>query len=121
MVKYSLTAKGYDYILKPPRNNRGCVTVKYFKGVILIYMFSVKETYIPNEFKDYIQSLNILEKDDRVLMNTRDYQLWKHNIDAAKQWLLNNKYIYGVNNEFRFSPTKIDQIYNEISNYIEKL
>lgn len=120
MIKHSLTTQGYNYILNPPRNKKGCIRVAYFRKVILIYMLSVKDTYIPDEFKKYIQSLNILKDNDKIFMNTRDYPVWKHYVDRAKQQLLDNKYIYETDKKFRLSSTKISQVYNEISDYIKE-
>ena len=120
MAKYSLTTTGHMYLLNPSRNKRGCITVKYFRNTILIYMLSIKEAYRPEEFKNYIESLGILDEADEVLMTTRNYPIWKHHIDRAKQWLLDNQYIYEKEERFYISSAKIDKIYNELSPYIKR-
>lgn len=109
MNSQELNGKAKAYLLNPSRNKRGCITVKYFRNVILIYMLFIKEAYTPGEFKEYITSLSILDKSDKVFMNTRDYPIWKHHIDRAKQWLLDNTYIYEDNNKFYLNRSKIKQ------------
>jgi len=120
MIKYSLTCLGQDYLLNPSRNKKDCITVEYFRNAILIYMLSIKEVYIPREFKGYITSLSILDKSDKVFMNTRDYPIWKHHIDRAKQYLLDNQYFYEKEEKFYISSAKVIKIYNELSAYIRR-
>jgi len=120
MIRYSLTSVGQDYLLNPSRNKNGCITVEYFRNAILIYMLSVKEAYIPREFKEYITSLSILDKSDKVFMNTRDYPIWKHHIDRAKQCLLDNQYLYEKEEKFYIFSAKVVRIYSELSVYIRR-
>jgi hypothetical protein len=83
-------------------------------------MLSIKETYIPGEFKDYTESLNILDENDIVLMSKRNYSIWRHYIDRAKQCLLHNQYLYEKEEKFYISSAKVIKIYNELSVYIRR-
>lgn len=120
MAEYVMTNNGQEYIFSLPRNKKGCITIEYFRKVILIYMLSIKEAYIPKEFKDYVESLNILDDNDKIRMTTRNYPIWKHHIDRAKQWLLDNKYICEKDGKFYISSAKIVKIHNELSAYIKR-
>lgn len=107
MQKYLLkiNSKGLAFINNPQRNKDGRISTSFFKIIIIIYCIE-KGKYIPNSFKKYISSLNILTKKDKELMPTRNYPEWKHYIDAAKQELLDSEIlikeengIFTLNNE----------------------
>lgn len=84
---YQLTLEGEAFIQNPQRNHNGHIRTDFFRTLILIYLFVKNEKYSPREFKMYVESLNILKDEDYQLMGTRDYEIWKHHIDAAKQSL----------------------------------
>lgn len=121
MLKYHLTAQGQEHLKTPYRNRKGVIPAKYFRIVILVYMLSIKELYLPNEFKCFIQSLRILNQKDMVLMNTRNYPVWKHHIDRAKQMLLDSRYIYEHDNTFYINSDFVNQIYCLVSDYISPM
>jgi len=120
MLKYRINSNGRRYIFNPPRNKDGRIPIRYFKNVILMYIFE-REKYKPSEFKDYIESLAILNDKDREQMVTRAYPKWKHYIDRAKQQLLKDQ-VLAENHDGTFSifDQKPDKVYNEISKYLEK-
>lgn len=119
MLKYEINSNGRSYILNPPRNEDRRIPTSHFKNVIIIYIFE-KGKYKPSEFKDYIKSLGILNDKDWESMTTRNYPIWKHQIDAAKQGLLGNQ-VLAENQDGTFSilDKKSNDAYNKISNYIE--
>ena len=107
MQKYlfKINSKGLAFINNPQRNKDGRISTRFFKNMIVIYCIE-KGKYNPNIFKKYISSLNILNKQDKELMPTRNYPEWKHYIDAAKQELIESKIlieekdgIFALNNE----------------------
>ena len=115
MPKYRINFDGRRYILNPPRNKYGRIPIRYFKNVIIMYIFE-KGKYKPSEFKDYIESLDILNDKDWEQMATRDYPKWKHYIDRAKQQLLDNQVLFENHNKtFFIFDQKLDKIYNEFS------
>ena len=118
MLKYHLIAEGQEYLKTPSRNKKGLISVEYFRIVILVYMLSIKESYLPDEFKFYVQALNVLNQNDMVSMKTRNYPIWKHHIDRAKQMLLDSRYIYENNKAFHINSNSISQINCLVSDYI---
>jgi len=120
MLKHRINSNGRRYILNPPRNNDGRIPIRYFKNVIIMYIFE-REKYKPSEFKGYIDSLNILNDKDWEQMATRHYPKWKHYIDRAKQQLLKD-HVLAENHDgtFFIFDQKLDKIYNEISKYLEE-
>jgi hypothetical protein len=115
MPKYRINSDGRRYILNPPRNKDERIPIRYFKNAIIIYIFE-KGKYNPSEFKDYIESLDILNDKDWEQMATRDYPKWKHYIDRAKQQLLINQVLVeNHNGTFSIFDQKLDKIYNEFS------
>ncbi|MBA7485709.1 hypothetical protein ES707_21259 [subsurface metagenome] len=120
MPKYRINSDGRRYILNPPRNKYGRIPTRYFKNVIIMYIIE-KGKYKPSEFKDYIESLDILNDRDWDQMTTRDYPKWKHYVDRAKQQLLDNQVLFEKHNKkFFIFDQKLDKIYNEISKYLEE-
>jgi len=118
--KHRINSNGRRYISNPPRNKDGRIPTRYFKNVIIMYVFE-KGKYKPSEFKDYIESLDILNDRDWDQMTTRDYPKWKHYIDRAKQQLLDSQVLFKNHNKaFFIFDQKPDKIYNEISKYLEK-
>ena len=85
-----------------------------------MYVFE-KGKYKPSEFKDYIESLDILKDKDLEQMATKGYLEWKHYIDRAKQQLLDNQVLVeNYNGTFSISDHKLDKTYNEIFKYLEE-
>lgn len=86
-------------------------------------MIAKNERYKPSKFKEYIESLDILNDEDRELMpKPRNYYpVWKHHIDAAKQGLLERQGILAKNphGTFSISDKKFNDAYIKISDYIE--
>lgn len=120
MPKYRINFDGRRYILNPPRNKYGRIPIRYFKNVIIMYIFE-KGKYKPSEFKDYIESLDILKDKDLEQMATKGYLEWKHYIDRAKQQLIDNQVLVeNYNGTFSISDHKLDKTYNEISKYLEE-
>ena len=120
MRKYRINSNGRRYIFNPHRNKDGRIPTRYFKNVIIMYIFE-KGKYKPSEFKDYIESLDILNDRDWDQMTTRDYPKWKHYVDRAKQQLLDNQVLFeNHNKKFFIFDQKLDKIYNEISKYLEE-
>ncbi len=119
MNNYQITSKGEKYINNPPRNQDGRIRTNYFKDMILIYIVE-NGAYKPFEFKEYVQSLGILNDKDRELMPTRNYPIWKHHIDAAKQGL-EQILVKNQDGTFSISDKKFDDAYNKISNIILKV
>lgn len=120
MPKYKINSDGRRYIFNPPRNKDGRIPTRYFKNVIIMYIFE-KGKYKPSEFKDYIESLDILSDKDREQMATRNYSKWKHYIDRAKQQLLKNQVLVeNHNGTFSIFNQKIEKAYYEISKYLEE-
>ena len=120
MPKYRINSNTRRYILNPLRNKNGLIPIRYFENVIIIYIFE-KGKYKPSEFKDYIESLDILNDRDWDQMTTRDYPKWKHYVDRAKQQLLDNQVLFeNHNKKFFIFDQKLDKIYNEISKYLEE-
>lgn len=120
MPKYRINSDGRRYTLNPPRNKYGRIPTRYFKNVIIMYIIE-KGKYKPSEFKDYIESLDILNDRDWDQMTTRDYPKWKHYVDRAKQQLLDNQVLFeNHNKKFFIFDQKLDKIYNEISKYLEE-
>ena len=120
MPKYRINPNGRRYIFDPSRNEDGRIPTRYFKNVIIMYIFE-KGKYKPSEFKDYIESLDILIDRDWDQMTTRDYPKWKHYVDRAKQQLLDNQVLFENHNKtFFIFDQKLDKIYNEISKYLEE-
>ena len=120
MPKYRINSDGRRYILNPLRNKNGLIPIRYFENVIIIYIFE-KGKYKPSEFKDYIESLDILNDKDWEQMATRNYPKWKHYIDRAKQQLLDNQaLVENHNGTFSIFDQKLNNIYNEISRYLEE-
>jgi len=118
MTNYRINSKGEIYINNPPRNQNGQIRTNYFKDLILIYIF-VNGIYKPFEFKEYVQSLGILNNKDREIMTTRNYPIWKHYIDAVKQVLLKQILVKKQDRTFSISDEKFNDAYNKISDYIE--
>lgn len=119
MLRYKINSNGKKYISNPARNEDGRIPTPHFKNMITMYTFE-KGKYTPSEFKNYIESLNILNDKDWEKMATKDYPKWKHYIDAAKQQLLKNQIL--VKNQdgtFSIFPQKLDETYNKISDYVE--
>jgi len=120
MQKYKVNSDGRRYIFNLPRNKDGRIPTRYFKNVIIMYIFE-KGKYKPSEFKDYIESLDILSDKDWEQMATRNYSKWKHYIDRAKQQLLKDKVLAkNHNGTFSIFDQKLNKIYNEISRYLEE-
>lgn len=120
MPKYRINSDGRRYILNPPRNKYGRIPIRYFKNVIIMYIFE-KGKYKPSEFKDYIESLDILKDKDLEQMAKRGYLEWKHYIDRAKQQLLDNQVLVeNYNGTFSIFDQKLNKIYNEIFRYLEE-
>jgi len=120
MPKYRINSDGRRYILNPPRNKYRRIPTRYFENVIIMYIIE-KGKYKPSEFKDYIESLDILNDRDWDQMTTRDYPKWKHYVDRAKQQLLDNQVLFENHNKtFFIFDQKLDKIYNEISKYLEE-
>lgn len=120
MPKYRINSDGRRYIFNPPRNKYGRIPIRYFKNVIIMYIFE-KGKYKPSEFKDYIESLDILKDKDLEQMAKRGYLEWKHYIDRAKQQLLDNQVLVeNHNGTFSIFDQKLNKIYNEISRYLEE-
>ena len=120
MPKYRINSDGRRYILNPHRNKYGRIPIRYFKNVIIMYIFE-KGKYKPSEFKDYIESLNILKDKDLEQMAKRGYLEWKHYIDRAKQQLLDNQVLVeNHNGTFSIFDQKLNKIYNEIFRYLEE-
>lgn len=120
MPKYRINPGGRRYIFDPSRNEDGRIPTRYFKNVIIMYIFE-KGKYKPSEFKDYIESLDILNDRDWDQMTTRDYPKWKHYVDRAKQQLLDSQTLFENHNKtFFIFDQKLDKIYNEISKYLEE-
>jgi hypothetical protein len=69
------------------RNAEGRLSVNFFKTLIIHYV-KQQGYYRPRTFKDFVETLDILSGKDRDKMPTRNYAEWKHNVDAAKQGLL---------------------------------
>ncbi len=120
MPKYRINPDGRRYIFNPPRNKDERIPIRYFKNLIIMYILE-KGKYKPSEFKNYIESLDILNDKDWEQMTTRNYSKWKHNIDRAKQQLLNNQaLVENHNGTFSIFDQKLDKIYNKISKYLEE-
>jgi len=120
MPKYKINSDGQRYIFNPPRNKDERIPIRYFKNVIIIYVFE-KGKYKPSKFKDYIESLDILNDKDREQMATRDYLKWKHYVDRAKQQLLKDQVLAeNYDGTFSIFDQKLDKIYNEFSKYLEE-
>ena len=121
MTNYQINSKGETYITNPPRNQHGRIPTNYFENLILIYMIVKNERYKPSKFKEYVESLDILNDEDRELMPTRNYYIWKHHIDAAKQGLFQRQGILAKNphGTFSISDKKFNDAYIKISGYIE--
>jgi hypothetical protein len=117
MANYEINSKGEKYINNPLRNQEGRIRTNYFKDLILIYIF-VNGIYKPFEFKEYVQSLGILKNKDWELMTTRNYSIWKHHIDAAKQEL-RQILVENQDGTFSISEKKFNDAYNKVSDYIE--
>jgi len=122
MTNYQINSKGKTYITNPPRNQHGRIRTNYFENLILIYMIVKNERYKPSKFKEYVESLDILNDEDRELMpKPRNYYpIWKHHIDAAKQGLLERQGILAKNphGTFSISDKKFNDAYIKISDYI---
>ena len=122
MTNYQIDSKGKTYISNPSRNQDGRIRTNYFKNLILIYMIVKNERYKPSKFKEYVESLDILNDEDRELMpKPRNYYpIWKHYIDAAKQGLLERQGILAKNphGTFSISDKKFNDAYIKISDYI---
>ena len=127
MTNYQINSKGETYITNPPRNQHGRIRTNYFENLILIYMIVKNERYKPSKFKEYVESLDILNDEDRELMpKPRDYYpIWKHYIDAAKQGLFQKQGILAKNivlgkpdGTFSISDKKFNDAYIKISDYI---
>ncbi len=120
MPKYKINSDGQRYIFNPPRNKDERIPIRYFKNVIIISIFE-KGKYKPSKFKDYIESLDILNDKDREQMATRDYLKWKHYVDRAKQQLLKDQVLAeNYDGTFSIFDQKLDKIYNEFSKYLEE-
>lgn len=117
MTNYQITSKGEKYINNPPRNQNAQIPTNYFKDLILIYIVK-NGIYKPSEFKEYVQSLGILNDKDRELMTTRNYPIWKHHIDRAKQGLL-QILVKNQDGTFSISDKEFNNAYNKISDYVE--
>ena len=119
MPKYRINSNGRRYIFDPSRNKDGRIPTRYFKNVIIMYIFE-KGKYKPSEFKAYIESLGILNDRDWDQMTTRDYPKWKHYVDRAKQQLLDYQVLFENHSKtFFIFGQKLDKIYNKISKYLE--
>ena len=127
MTNYQIDSKGKTYISNPSRNQDGRIRTNYFKNLILIYMIVKNERYKPSKFKEYVESLDILNDEDRELMpKPRNYYpIWKHYIDAAKQGLFERQGILAKNivlgkpdETFSISDKKFNDAYIKISDYI---
>jgi Predicted restriction endonuclease len=121
MISYQINPKGEKYINNPLRNrNSGQIRINYFENLILIYMIVKNERYEPPKFKEYVKSLNILNDKDQKLMPTRNYPIWEHHIDAAKQSLFQKQEILAENPDgtFSISDKKFNDAYTKISDYI---
>ena len=120
MTKYRINSNGRRYIFNPPRNKDGRIPIRYFKNVIIIYIVE-KGKYKPSEFKDYVESLDILNDKDWEQMATRNYSKWKQYIDSAKQKLLDDQVLVeNHNGTFSIFNQKLNKFYNEISRYLEE-
>lgn len=117
MTNYQINSKGEAYISNPPRNQHGRIRTNYFKNLILIYMIVKNERYKPSKFKEYVESLDILNDEDRELMTTRKYPIWEHHIDRAKQELL-QILVDNQDGTFSISDKKFNDAYIKISDYI---
>ena len=117
MTNYQINSKGETYITNPPRNQHGRIPTNYFENLILIYMIVKNERYKPSKFKEYVESLDILNDEDRELMPTRNYYIWKHHIDRAKQGLL-QILVDNQDGTFSISGKKFNDAYIKISDYI---
>ena len=115
MTNYRITSKGKRYIHNPPD---GRIGNNYFKNLILIYLVVENKIYEPSEFKEYVQSQGILKDKDWEPMATRNYPIWKHHVDAAKQGL-EQLLVKKQNGTFSISDKKFDDVRNRIANYIE--
>lgn len=119
MPNCRLNSKGENYLNNPPRDRIGRIESSYYKNAIILYLL-INEKYIPQEFKNYIESLNILKDKDWELMHTRNYPKWKHWIDAAKQQLLIGQILMkNPDGTISISNQKLNEILKEFSNYIE--
>lgn len=120
MTIYRINSKGKTYITNPLRNQKGRIRTNYFKNLILIYMIVKNERYKPSKFKEYVESLDILNDEDRELMpKPRNYYpSWKHYIDAAKQGLL-QILVDHQDGTFSILDEEFDGAYSKISGYIE--
>lgn len=117
MINYQINLNGKKYINNPPRNRNGRIRTNYFKDLILIYIIVGNRKYEPSKFKKYVQSLGILNSKDWELMTTRNYPIWKHHIDAAKQELL-QMLVENRDGSFSILNKKFNKAYNKISDYI---
>jgi len=120
MISYQINPKGEKYINNPLRNRDSSrIRTNYFENLILIYMIGKNERYKPSKFKEYVESLDILNDEDRKLMTTRNYPIWKHHIDAAKQGLFQKRILAkNLDGTFSISNKKFNGAYIKISDYI---
>ena len=119
--RYNISAEGLDYLNKPSRNRNGHINVDYFKEAIIIYCI-VYGYYIPNMFKAFIESLNILNNRDVEKMRTLQYPVWKHHVDAAKQQLLEKKILIdNTNDSFSLSLDSTDKIFEAYPHFFQKI
>ena len=95
--KFMLSPTGRNYISAPRRNKRGRISTTYFKDLILIHVL-VNGFYEPANFKDFVESLNVLQQADQKQMPTRHYVEWKHYSDRAKQQLFDKGLLAGIEN-----------------------
>lgn len=131
-----LNSLGESFIKNPRRNYQRRITTSFYKELITIYLLLFNE-YKPKQFKEYVQSLSILDSVDWD-RHDNGYERWKHYIDEAKQQLLEKDGLiekiaqgnfiippvkkrillekYSKYFEDIFSPTQIEQLINSLEN-----
>ena len=121
MNNFGLTNEGIQFIRNSERGRDGLITTSFYKKLILIYLLCENPIYEPDLLKDnYVELLKILNHNDRRLMKTRNYPIWKHRIDSAKQSLLN----FLTNNQngtFSISDKHLTDAYALIIDYVAPL
>jgi hypothetical protein len=119
--RFTISTSGRDHISAPRRNKRGRISTSYFKDLILIYVL-VNGFYKPTNFKDYVESLNVLDQEDWKQMPTRHYVEWKHYSDAAKQQLFETGLLTETGQgRFEIPPHKFGGVLNRVSSYVERV
>ncbi len=65
-------------------------------------------------------SFDLFAKPDLHPMPTRPYAEWKHYVDAAKQQLLIKQVLIEIGGgQFVIAPDMVNEVHNQISDYIE--